>query len=305
VFVHWTWFVVAVILIRDREGWYTSVGWEVIEYVAGFLLVLLHEFGHVLACRRVGGHADCVVLWPLGGLAFVAPPPKAWADLVTTLAGPLVNLALVPAFYLLTAVTVPADESARPTDIYLLFASLASFNWVMLVFNLVPCYPLDGGRVLQAILWPVVGRPVALLIVAVIGVAAAIGLGLWAAAAGEGWFIALAAFLGLGAVGGVSQARMLFRMRSATRHADRMCPTCKSAPPVGRYWRCVRCGQWIDVLEPFDRCPRARTHWAERSCPECGRILADHEWVQPVGPYESTASPRNSEPDSVNDGPAE
>src|SRR5947207_3103150 len=72
VFVHWSWFVVAFYLIRDRPVPYSSLAWDVAEYVAGFGLVLLHEFGHVFACRSVGGTADRVLLWPLGGLAFVA-----------------------------------------------------------------------------------------------------------------------------------------------------------------------------------------------------------------------------------------
>jgi hypothetical protein len=51
VFVHWTWFVAAFFLIQDRPVPYSSLAWDAAEYVAGFGLVLLHEFGHVLACR--------------------------------------------------------------------------------------------------------------------------------------------------------------------------------------------------------------------------------------------------------------
>ena len=48
-------------------------------YLALFSIVLLHEFGHALACRQVGGKADQIVLWPLGGVAYVAPPPRPGA----------------------------------------------------------------------------------------------------------------------------------------------------------------------------------------------------------------------------------
>src|SRR5688572_18838997 len=55
-----------------------------------FLFVLLHEFGHCFGCRAVGGHADDVLMWPLGGLASCDPPDRPWEHLVTTLCGPAV-----------------------------------------------------------------------------------------------------------------------------------------------------------------------------------------------------------------------
>ena len=57
---------------------------------------MMHEFGHALACRQVGGQANRIVLWPLGGIAFVSPPPRAGAMLWSIAAGPLVNLLLAP-----------------------------------------------------------------------------------------------------------------------------------------------------------------------------------------------------------------
>ena len=76
VHVHWSWLLVAVIQVRLREGAYTSIVWNVVEYVCLFLIVLLHEFGHALACRSVGGLAENILLWPLGGVAYVRPPPR-------------------------------------------------------------------------------------------------------------------------------------------------------------------------------------------------------------------------------------
>jgi len=79
VFLHWSWFLVAVFEINARAGKYSSITWNVLEYLALFLIVLLHEFGHALACRQVGGRANRIVLWPLGGVAFVDPPPRPGA----------------------------------------------------------------------------------------------------------------------------------------------------------------------------------------------------------------------------------
>src|SRR5271170_1936249 len=96
VFLHWSWFLVAAYEIQTRKGSYSSVTWNVLEYLALFLIVMLHEFGHALACRQVGGRADRIVLWPLGGVAYVDPPPRPAATLWSIAAGPLVNVVLYP-----------------------------------------------------------------------------------------------------------------------------------------------------------------------------------------------------------------
>src|SRR5438094_8169377 len=93
VFLHWSWFVVAVFEINSRNTRYSSLTWNVLEYLALFLVVMLHEYGHALACRQVGGMANQIVLWPLGGVAYVNPPPRPGATLWSIVAGPLVNLA--------------------------------------------------------------------------------------------------------------------------------------------------------------------------------------------------------------------
>src|SRR5437588_4804486 len=72
-FLHWSWFLVAAFEISGRSRQYSSVTWNVLEYLALFLIVMLHEFGHALACRQVGGRANQIVLWPLGGVAYVDP----------------------------------------------------------------------------------------------------------------------------------------------------------------------------------------------------------------------------------------
>src|SRR5262245_6400481 len=95
VFLHWSWFIVAAVEIGSRRSAYTSPGWNVLEYIALFVIVLLHEFGHALACRQVGGQADRIMLWPLGGVALINPPQRPKAMLWSIAAGPLVNVILV------------------------------------------------------------------------------------------------------------------------------------------------------------------------------------------------------------------
>src|SRR5215831_5134625 len=96
VYLSYSWFLVVIYDIYIRGNVYTSYVWNVLECVAFFAIILVHEFGHALACRQVGGRASEVMLWPLGGAAYISPPPRPGATLWSIAAGPLVNLALLP-----------------------------------------------------------------------------------------------------------------------------------------------------------------------------------------------------------------
>src|SRR6187200_2311163 len=96
VFLHFSWFFVALYQLTSQSHGYRSSIFALYEYLALFLIVLLHEFGHAFACRQVGGRADRILLWPLGGIAFVQPPPRPGAVLWSIAAGPLVNVVLLP-----------------------------------------------------------------------------------------------------------------------------------------------------------------------------------------------------------------
>jgi Zn-dependent protease len=144
-----------------------------------FLSVLLHEFGHCFAARRVDGDASEILLWPLGGLAYVDVPNTARANLVTVVGGPAVNvlLCVISAAALLAYGLVPpinplwdpifADAplmkwfATASTDLDMLgrfAARLFYINWILFWFNiLLVGFPLDGGRILQCLLWPHVG----------------------------------------------------------------------------------------------------------------------------------------------------
>ena len=211
VFVHWSWFLMAYYELQNRNVPYTSRAWVVVEYLAGFGVVLLHEFGHVLACRQTGGTANRVVLWPLGGLAFVSPPLRPGASLWTTAAGPLVNVVLMPLLILL------ARYTGAGTDLNQFFVRLAWFNGVIFVFNLLPIYPLDGGRILQAVLWWMFGLSGSLIVAGSVGILGGVGLGLLALVIQEWFLVALAVFLAIGAYGGLSTGLKLSRMEKAAR----------------------------------------------------------------------------------------
>ena len=87
VYLHFTWFIVAALEVTRFAHRYHNPIWAGLEYCALFGVVLLHEFGHALACRQTGGEADTIVLWPLGGIAFVKPPARPGAYLWSIAAG--------------------------------------------------------------------------------------------------------------------------------------------------------------------------------------------------------------------------
>ena len=169
VFLHWSWFLFGALIIQQRRVYYDSLLWNVLEYLTLFALVLMHEFGHALGCRQVGGRADEIVLWPLGGVAFVAPPPRPGAVLWSLAAGPLVNVALLPVFYALSLFAVSSGwYQNNPNGMQWLDA--ASFiNRTLLIFNMLPIFPLDGGQILRALLWYGMGPVRSLLVATSIG----------------------------------------------------------------------------------------------------------------------------------------
>src|SRR5579863_2735101 len=118
-YLHWSWFLVAAFEIGGGFRNYSSVAWNLIEYLSLFVIVMLHEFGHAFACRQVGGTANRIVLWPLGGVAYVDPPPRPGATLWSIAAGPLVNVALIPVLMGLYIVARSSGWEYSMPDIYL------------------------------------------------------------------------------------------------------------------------------------------------------------------------------------------
>jgi Zn-dependent protease len=175
VYLHWSWLVVAYFEIINRVNKYHSMTWNIIEYVALFGIVLLHEFGHALACRQVGGQANRIMLWPLGGVAFVQPPQRPGAVLWSIAAGPLVNVVLLPLSIMALVLADSAGWRTAYPDFVHFLRSIAFINFGLLLFNLLPIYPLDGGQIVQALLWFVIGQARSLMVSGIVGLVAAAG----------------------------------------------------------------------------------------------------------------------------------
>jgi Zn-dependent protease len=195
VYLHFTWFIVAALEVTQFARRYQTPIWGLFEYLALFAIVLLHEFGHAFACRQVGGQADRIVLWPLGGIAFVKPPPRPGAYLWSIAAGPLVNVILFPVLTVIMATTTRLQWKFLHPDLYQFVFSIWIVNATLLFFNLLPIYPLDGGQIVRGLLWFRLGPIRSLKIASVIGFVGAIAFAGWAILAQSIWLGILAFFI--------------------------------------------------------------------------------------------------------------
>jgi stage IV sporulation protein FB len=144
---------------------------EIAFVLALFACVLLHELGHAAMARRFGVRTREIVLYPIGGVARLESIPGGWAELLIALAGPAVNvvLALLCAGAL-SALHIPhAFQQALPWQNTGLVQKLLWANIVLVVFNMIPAFPMDGGRVLRAVLAIGLGQYRATRIAAFIG----------------------------------------------------------------------------------------------------------------------------------------
>ena len=279
VFVHWSWFLVAVYEINSRSGTYSSRTWNALEYLSIFLIVMLHEFGHALACRQVGGNANQIVLWPLGGVAYVDPPPRPGATLWSIAAGPLVNVALIPILSVLGMLGRSSGWSAANPDAHALLRAVWDINLYLLIFNMLPIYPLDGGQILRSLFWFVLGRARSLMLATIIGFVGVVGficIALWMQSI---WFGILSVFILMNCWSGLKQARALSRLAKLPRRDGFACPWCKSAPPLGDFWKCGQCGQAFDTFQTQGVCPHCGARFDATHCLDCGRPHPISEWM--------------------------
>lgn len=206
VFFHWTFGLIFVYILwhAQSEGLATiETAWLTLLFMSLFLCVLLHEYGHAIAARRYGVKTRDIVLMPIGGVARLEKmPEKPVHEFVVAIAGPAVNVVIATALFAAIGFMVDGDlldifSSAVRTDVgaevvtdsgYFLspllhFAiKLAFTNVALVVFNMIPAFPMDGGRVFRALLSMWLGRPKATRIAAWLGQTIALLLvaaGLW------------------------------------------------------------------------------------------------------------------------------
>jgi Zn-dependent protease len=178
------WFIgLTIALGAGREGLF-KLHYRLISMGALFLMVLMHEFGHCFASRWVGGDPDEIVMHPLGGLAMANAPQRWGAKLITVIGGPAVNVVICAVaaalLYFVSNVTVnlnpfnPFPSRVLPYTTFTVYAWWVFYtSYYLLLFNLLPIFPLDGGQIVQAVLWKFVGYYRSMLIACNTGIAGA------------------------------------------------------------------------------------------------------------------------------------
>ncbi len=208
VFLHWTFGLIFLYILwhAQSEGLGTvQTVWLTTLFMSLFLCVLLHEYGHAIAARRYGVKTRDIVLMPIGGVARLERmPEKPFHEFVVAIAGPAVNVVIATLLFVVLSFSVEEGgfgemlfSAVQTRDIgqeiatesgYLLspvvhfFIYLAFTNVVLVIFNMIPAFPMDGGRVFRALLSMWLGRPRATKIAAWLGQAIALMLvagGLW------------------------------------------------------------------------------------------------------------------------------
>ena len=203
VHLHWTFGLIFLLPLWEsysKNLELTDTLWLFGLYISLFGCVLLHEYGHALAARRYGVRTRDIVLMPIGGMARLERmPEKPWQEFVVAIAGPMVNVGI--AFCLILAIGAftdpehleairtamlseannePMEETGVHVSKLLQYTiNLTISNLILVVFNLIPAFPMDGGRVLRALLSMRIGRARATRIASWMGQGFAIMFAVW------------------------------------------------------------------------------------------------------------------------------
>jgi Zn-dependent protease len=222
VFIHWT-YCLAPVYIIYRLKWLQDVPWSVIGIlmillIAMSICVLLHEYGHALMARWFGVATRDIIITPIGGLARLERMPhNPFQELLISLAGPVVNLVIA----LLLAVYIFAIGSNWIPEAN--FDGLTQFPTIMMwinaalfLFNLIPAFPMDGGRILRSGLAFVIPHLHATLIAGAIGQACAIAFSIYGFVTAQYVLILIGVFVFFAARLEMNQTRMMARNASET-----------------------------------------------------------------------------------------
>ena len=199
--LHFTFVLLFVFLIAAGIGEGQSGVMNAVYIAALFGSVVLHELGHALVGRRYGVRTLEIVMFPIGGVTRLEQPPKPQEEFWIAVAGPLVNVAIAAGLFgalVWRGGLLPIEALTRPTDANLL-ERIATGNLVLAAFNLLPAFPMDGGRILRSVLALRRPQEQATRLAARAGQFLAIGLGLYGLLAANYLLVFIAFFVYLGA----------------------------------------------------------------------------------------------------------
>lgn len=219
VFIHWTFSILIAYIIFSnyRAGHDTErILWMVLFVCSIFGTVFLHELGHAMAAKRYGIKTKDITILPIGGLARLEKmPEKPFEELVVAIAGPLVNIALagITALFITmpsaNELTVQLTGGVNSGNFFLNFFIV---NIWLAVFNLIPAFPMDGGRVLRALLAMKMERHIATTVAARIGQVLALGF-IFFGFFSNPFLIFIGLFIILGAQGEAEMTKAGFMMK--------------------------------------------------------------------------------------------
>jgi stage IV sporulation protein FB len=198
------------------EAGLNGAGWAVGMFSAIFACIALHELGHSVVAQQLGVQVKSITLLPIGGVASLRNiPENPWHEIAITLAGPMVNAAIACAVLPFTGLPSHLWLVAMPRDLHGLLLSLAQVNITLFLFNLIPAFPMDGGRLLRAMLALVLSYRRATTVAAMVGQ----GLAILFVVVGlkvSFWLVIIGAFIFMGAEG----EERIVRMRSVLHDLD-------------------------------------------------------------------------------------
>lgn len=185
IYLHWSFLLLVSFIVyrgrQDGDAW-EAVAMSVLLVFAMFFCVILHELGHAFAAKRYGITTRDIVMYPIGGVAqFNSMLRKPKQELIVALAGPAVNLAIAALLGLRELLLTPV-YSLQGSTWNSFFAQLLIVNLFLVAFNMIPAFPMDGGRVLRAVLASKTNRLRATFIAMWVGRFFAmvfVGIGLW------------------------------------------------------------------------------------------------------------------------------
>ena len=228
-YVHWTFaLLVGFVAFSAREAGWIGVVYGVLQLLGVFTCVTLHEYGHALTARRFDVPTVDITLLPIGGVARLQRMPRVpWQELLVAVAGPAVNVVIVAALSFGLAVyggaqlirgVADAGTLLEAVNLALTEASVLGFvltmlivNTMLVLFNMIPAFPMDGGRVLRSVLAMLMEYRRATFIASRVGLGCAVLMGLVAIQFQAFIPILIAVFIGYA---GIAEARQVDVMES-------------------------------------------------------------------------------------------